>query len=104
LSPGLQTAQLVHSAIEFSLKHPQETLNWHNLSNYIVCLSVADEKSLHMLKEKAEQREIFCVPFFEPDLNNQLTALTLEPCEASKKLCSNIPLALKEFTNKLQET
>lgn len=28
-----------------------------------------------------------------------MTSLAIEPCEASRKLCSNLPLALKAFSS-----
>jgi len=37
--------------------------------------------------------------FKEPDIDNQVTAIALEPSDLTRKLCSNIPLALKEFNN-----
>jgi hypothetical protein len=33
--------------------------------------------------------------FREPDINNEITAIAVEPSEKSRKLCSNLPLALK---------
>ena len=51
---------------------------------------------LETLSYKAKERNINIVEFREPDLNNQLTAICLEPSIEAKKLCSSIPLALKE--------
>ena len=44
---------------------------------------------------KARLKGINVTEFFEPDLGNVLTAITLEPSILSKKLCSNLPLILK---------
>jgi hypothetical protein len=45
--------------------------------------------------KKAEERGIKVLAFREPDLENQLTAIALEPTEASRKLISNLPKMLK---------
>jgi len=48
---------------------------------------------------KAKQRGIEYIEFYEPDINNELTAIALEPGEKSKKLISNLPLMLKGYNN-----
>jgi hypothetical protein len=35
--------------------------------------------------------------FKEPDIDNQITAIALEPGSKSKKICSNLSLALKDI-------
>ncbi len=82
--------------IDFCLKYPADSLAWHKKSNYLCQLAVEDEKELYELAEKAEQKGIKVMRFFEPDLNNQLTAICLEPTEASRKFTSSIPLMLRE--------
>jgi hypothetical protein len=46
---------------------------------------------------KAEARGIKISRFYEPDLQNQLTAICLEPSENARKLTSNLPLMFKEL-------
>lgn len=47
------------------------------------------------LSDKLKQSQIKHSVFFEPDIGNQATALVIEPGEASRKICSNLPLALR---------
>lgn len=94
LEPGAQAAQLVHAMTEFCLQQPEITKNWHAISNTVVILSVANEQELRKLHNKAKQLDITCSSFTEPDLDNQLTAIVLEPTENSKMICKNLPLAL----------
>lgn len=54
-----------------------------------------DESDLNKLIEKALLNNIKFSVFREPDIDNQITAITLEPSLISKKLCSNLKLALK---------
>lgn len=64
-------------------------------SQYVAVLSVSDEAELRALSKKAEEKDIQRTCVLEPDLDNALTAIALEPTETAKKLCSNLPLALR---------
>jgi hypothetical protein len=39
--------------------------------------------------------------FIEPDFENQITAVCIEPSEKARKLFSHLPLALREFNEVL---
>ena len=75
-------------------EHTKLTKIWIFESNYIVILETSEE-DLYKLIEKASRHGIKHAYFCEPDLDNQITAVVLEPGNKSKKLCSNFPLALK---------
>jgi len=64
---------------------------------YLAVLSAQDENSLKQLIKKAKEKDIKMSIFREPDINNAITAITLEPSDATRKLTSSLPLALKEF-------
>lgn len=96
MSPGYQAVQSSHCLIDFVLKYPADSLAWHKHSNYLAQLSVKDEKELYEFAEKCKAKGIKIMEFREPDLNMELTAICLEPTEASKKITSSIPLMLKE--------
>lgn len=97
LSPGYQAVQSSHALIEFILKHPELSGKWHEESNYLGQFSVADEEQLYLLLEKARSKGLKVVPFYEPDIDNQLTAIALEPTAEARRLTSQLPLMLKEF-------
>jgi hypothetical protein len=69
---------------------------WYKQSNYIGFLSVTNEKELYKLIELAKQQDIKISIFREPDIGDQITAITLAPGLKSKKLCSKLKLALSE--------
>lgn len=96
----MQSTQCTHAAIEFIMKYPGESHEWYTQSNYLCQLSVENEQELEQLALKAESKGIKVVRFHEPDLNNELTAITLEPSDEARRLTSNLPLMLKE--NKLK--
>jgi hypothetical protein len=77
------------------MEHPDCHREWFEKSNYIGFLSVKNEEELINLIERAINFEIKFSIFREPDIDNQITAITLEPGIKSKKLCSNLKLALK---------
>lgn len=56
---------------------------------------MANESELQQLAEEAASYDILVSVFREPDVDNQITAIALAPHPKSKKLCSRIPLALR---------
>ena len=88
----------MHSLHEFIEEHPVIYKEW--LSNpYIGFLSVKDERELFQLRDKLTQKGINFSSFLEPDMNNQLTSIAVEPGKESARWLSSLPLALKEYTN-----
>ena len=64
---------------------------WKVESSYLILVSVPDEDALRTFASDFWRR----AEVYEPDLNDELTAIALEPSEAARKLCSNLPLILK---------
>ena len=99
LAPGYQAVQGMHAGIQFIFDHPDVASQWHLNSDYLCFLSVADEKALLEMVSQANSLGLKCSVFREPDIGNQVTAIALEPNEASKRLCSRLTLALKGVKN-----
>lgn len=87
--------QSSHALIDFVMKYPAESHSWHKDSNYLCQLSIENEHELEQLAIKCEQRGLKVVRFHEPDLDNQLTAISLISCEISRKITSSLPLMFK---------
>ena len=98
LSPGQQAVQSAHASIEFQHEHPEIAKEWNTNSKYLIFLSVENEKELQRLLQKIQIRDLKYSVFLEPDIGNQMTAICLEPNEETRKITSNLPLALKELT------
>lgn len=77
------------------MEHADIHKEWFEKSNYLGFLSVCNEYELLSLAEKALSLGIECSVFREPDIDNQVTAIAFAPGNKSKKLCSNLKLALK---------
>jgi len=92
----------LHAAEQFQKEHDDVQSEWYFKSRHIVILSCDNEKSLNELLLKAHTRGILCSDFTEPDFENELTAIALEPSEESQKLASNLPLAFREYTTAFQ--
>lgn len=97
LFPGYQAVQAAHAAIEFQHEHPQIAKEWNTNSKYLIFLSVENEHALEFFLEKIKYHKLKHTIFLEPDIGNQMTAIAVEPCERTMKLCSNLPLALSEL-------
>lgn len=78
------------------MEHPEIGKMWFDKSNYLGWLSVANEQELHRLVQEAILHNIPFSVFREPDINNEVTAIALAPCQKAKKLCNRLQLALKE--------
>ncbi len=77
------------------LDYPEQANQWNN--NYLICLSVENENQLKTLLEKIGMNNIPVSYFLEPDIGNELTAITFQGTEKASKLTSSIPLALKNL-------
>lgn len=95
LKPGQQAVQAAHALTEFIFQHAEQAQRWKNESNTLVMLAVKCEDELNRLIEKSLKRDIKISPFYEPDLDNALTAIAFEPGDATHKLCNGIALALR---------
>ena len=95
LEPGAQAVQSSHSAIQFIYDHPEIAKQWYNISNYLVLLSVKNQKELLDLVDIFNQRGIHISKFYEPDLGNELTSIAIEPTSRARRLVNSLPLLLK---------
>lgn len=94
LFPGQQIAQALHAITEFIFEYPEIASQWHILSNSIVVMS-ASSSDISKLVEKCSDQVSYSI-FREPDMNNKLTAICLEPTKIARRLTANFPLALRE--------
>ena len=92
MTVGYQAVQSIHAMREFIACYPELDLEWYNNSNYIALLVVENENELIKLLSKADKKCIKSAFFQEPDINNQITAIVLEPSLDSRRLCANLRL------------
>ena len=95
LGPGYMSVQAMHAAIQFQHDQPEHAVTWFKQSNYLGFLSVLNEDELTRIINKATALGVRFSVFREPDIDDQITAIALEPGVLSKKLCSNLKLALR---------
>lgn len=97
LKIGYQCVQPAHALAEFAVKYPRCFKKWQTVYQNLVVLSVQDEAELEALSQKFGEQNLKYVLFREPDVNNQITAIAVQPHIKTYKLTSSLPLALKEF-------
>jgi len=90
--------QGMHAAIQFMFEHPEYSREWFDNSNYLGFLSAINEDNLKELAQKAGEADIKFSIFREPDIGDQITAIALAPGPQTKKLCSKLPLALRNIS------
>jgi hypothetical protein len=78
----------VHAAIQFALAFPDVAA----AAPTVIVLAARDELSLTWLRDDATAAGLLVAAFHEPDLDDALTALALEP--AAGRLVAGLPLAL----------
>ena len=88
LTPGLKIAQSAHALSSFEWKYPTVYKDWYENSNNLVVLQHAEPEEI---AKKLEGQGFRVARFYEPDLDNQLTAISVEP--AAKKKLSSLRLA-----------
>jgi peptidyl-tRNA hydrolase len=96
LSVGLASAQAVHAAFLFAKDRPKLFDPWMQDSQWLVLVTVPDEAALLSLCAKAATEMLDHVVWREPDLAGAVTAISLAPGGASRKLCANLSLLGKE--------
>lgn len=89
-----QLPQACHAVCSFIFEHMDLAKQWHEQSDYLVILNVNNEIEILNLLNKANELNIKNSVYREPDLNNEITAITLEPGINSKKLCQKLKLAM----------
>jgi len=72
---------------------PEIAKQWHGKSNILVLLSVPNEQTLKTIITELNAIDIKHTAFVEPDLNNALTAITLEPTDKTAEYCRQFKLA-----------
>jgi len=105
MTPAYQAVQSGHVAIQFQYDYPDIAKTWFENSNYLIYISVENEEQLQVLIKKLKKANIKHSIFRESDINNQITAIAIEPSEKTRRLVSNLPLMLKEYNlfNKLDK-
>ena len=96
LAPGIQISQSIHAKDEFTREHGDIEDDWRWDSNTIIILSGTSHQ-LYSILGHALTNEVYYSTFKEPQLNNELTAIALEPSEATVEIVRGLPLALKEL-------
>ena len=97
LPVGTQIAQSCHSVADFAYHKPYEFKNWRENSNYKICLASKDEESLIKTYNKLLENGAKVIAFREPDLGNEMTAITLLGELNIRKYTTYLPLAGKEY-------
>ena len=95
LSNGYQLVQSAHSLAEFAHKYPNQFHEWMLNSKYLVSLSTDDEETLKNLYLKLKYNNAHVVAFYEPDINNQMTAICYYGTPELRKITHKLKLALK---------
>lgn len=98
LSPGTQSVQSTHALAQFIFEHPEISILWFK-NPYLAQLSVENLDELNSLILKLKKSKIRYSIFREPDINNQITSIAIEPSDKTRRLVSSLPLMLKEYNN-----
>lgn len=83
-----------HALAKFCIENPISANDWHTKSQFLIYLSLKDETALSKFIFKLDRHNVCYSIFREPDLNNSITAIALEPSDVTKKLVQKFPLAL----------
>lgn len=96
LAPGIQISQSIHAKDEFTRRYPELEATWARDSNTIIILS-GSNNDLYSVIGKALTKGVCYATFKEPQLNNEVTAVALEPSYSTVEVVRGLPLALREL-------
>lgn len=94
---GFASAQCAHAAFIFARDRWTQAAPWLRDSQWLVIVTVADERALEDLGLRAQLGSVPHTLWHEPDRDGELTAIALAPCRASRLLCANLPLLGREL-------
>ena len=89
---GYQAVQCAHALREFTEKFAAENQKWYTTSNTIVLLTCSNLQELNKTLTKAQALGISYAPFYEPDIDNELTAIAFVPCAETAHLLRHFQL------------
>lgn len=93
LSPGAQLAQAVHAAFQFAHDHPETTRSWVEESNWLVVVSAPQ---IAPIVQQCNEEGVPYSLAIEMDWHpNHWTAIAMDPGPDAKRICAQLPLALK---------
>lgn len=93
LEPGQMLAQTAHVVYDFSKIHAD-----FEVGDVVVILEAPDEQRMTSLIWHADQAGVKWQPFYEPDLDNKLTAVAF--AGGAQKYLADLPLALRKLRKK----
>lgn len=96
LPRGAQAVQAAHALTDFFQEYPGIVQEWYTTSNHLCLLSVENEQRLQDLYDQALEGYVQAASFYEPDLNDELTAIALAPSEEARILVRDLRLALQD--------
>lgn len=87
LPKNYQAVQAGHAVAEYMLECPN---SWQN--GTLIYLRVSDENELNQWADRLHAMQIIRCPFFEPDLNDQMTAMAILSTPEVDELMKNLRL------------
>src|SRR5258708_2755309 len=103
LTRGYQVVQTAHAIADFAYDHSDQFRQWKEQSNSIITLSIMDEVSLIALYERLKIKTPYITAFREPDVQDQMTAICVYGTPEIRKMLSNLPLALRNYTQTIKQ-
>lgn len=85
----------MHAALAFAVEHPTLVKQW-SPDPWLVVLAAEDEAELVEYINRATRRGLIISVYREPDLDDAITGIAIQPHPETKRMCSSLPLALKE--------
>ena len=68
---------------------------WFKNSRYLACLAARDEADLKNLAARCKEQDLSYSVNREPDFDNAITAIAIEPTPWGRRVTSSFPLALR---------